>query len=89
MSKLVLREAKRAKEQSFLGESFFAEFIRLYRKLDDAAIVADVRASMDDIEELRADGESLGAKIGPRKGWHPTARTVTLKVRAEAVSEGA
>lgn len=72
----------------FWAKVFFAEFIRHYRKLDDAAIVADVRASMDDIEELRADGESLGAKIGPRKGWRPTARTVTLKVKAEAVSEG-
>lgn len=41
----------------------YAEFIRHYRKLDDAAIVADVRQSMDDLEELRAAGESFGAKM--------------------------
>lgn len=39
----------------------FSEFIRHFRKLDDAAIAIDIRQSMDDLEELTADGESLGA----------------------------
>ena len=47
----------------FWAKVFFSEFIRHYRKLDDAAIVADVRQSMDDLEELRAAGESFGAKM--------------------------
>lgn len=47
----------------FWAKVFYAEFIRHYRKLDDAAIAADVRESMDDLEELRADGGSFGAKM--------------------------
>lgn len=39
----------------------FSEFIRHFRKLDDAAIAIDIRQSMDDVEELTADGESFGA----------------------------
>lgn len=45
----------------FWAKVLFGEYIRHYRKLDDAAIVADVRQSMDDLEELRAAGESFGA----------------------------
>lgn len=45
----------------FWAKVLFCEYIRHYRKLDDAAIVADVRQSMDDLEDLQADGESFGA----------------------------
>ncbi len=47
----------------FWAKVFFSEFIRHYRKLDDAAIVADVRQSMDDLEDLADDGNSFGAKM--------------------------
>lgn len=47
----------------FWAKVLFGAFIGHFRKLDDAAIVADVRQSMDDLEELRADGESFGAKM--------------------------
>lgn len=39
----------------------FRDFIRHFRKLDDAAIVADVQQSMDDLEALEANGSSFGA----------------------------
>lgn len=39
----------------------FREFIRHYRKLDDGSIVADVRQSMDDLEDLQPAGDSFGA----------------------------
>ena len=39
----------------------FREFIRHFRKLDDGSIVADVRQSMDDLEDLQPAGDSFGA----------------------------
>lgn len=41
----------------------FKDFIRHFRKLDDAAIVADVQQSMDDLEALEANGNSFGAEM--------------------------
>lgn len=39
----------------------FSAFISHFRKLDDTAIAADVKQSMDDIENGNADGTSFGA----------------------------
>ena len=41
----------------------FKDFIRHYRKLGDAEIVADVQRSMDDLEVLNANGSSFGAEM--------------------------
>ena len=49
--------------RNFWAKVLFCEFIRHYRKLDDATIVADVRQSMDDLEELLPSGNSFGAKM--------------------------
>lgn len=47
----------------FWAKVLFKEFIRHYRKLDDAQIVADVRKSMDDLEDLVNDADSFGSKM--------------------------
>lgn len=47
----------------FWAKVLFKEFIRHYRKLDDAQIVADVRKSMDDLEDLVDDADSFGSKM--------------------------
>ncbi len=49
--------------RNYWAKVLFCEFIRHYRKLDDAAIVADVRQSMDDLEALLPSGNSFGAKM--------------------------
>lgn len=41
----------------------FKDFIRHFRKLDDAAIVADIQRSMDDLETLNSLGQSFGAEM--------------------------
>ncbi len=67
----------------FYARVEFREFIRHFRKLDDAAIVADVRQSMDDIEELNVDGSSFGALMVKwslsRKERYPNAQANGLK----------
>lgn len=47
----------------FWAKVLFKEFIRHYRKLDDSQIVADVRKSMDDLEDLVDDADSFGSKM--------------------------
>lgn len=47
----------------FWAKVLFKEFIRHYRKLDDAQIVGDVRKSMDDLEDLVDDADSFGSKM--------------------------
>ena len=47
----------------FWAKVLFKEYIRHYRKLDDAQIVADVRKSMDDLEDLVDDADSFGSKM--------------------------
>lgn len=49
--------------RNYWAKVIFCEFIRHYRKLDDATIVADVRQSMDDLEALLPSGNSFGAKM--------------------------
>lgn len=48
---------------SFWAQLYFEDFVRHFRKLDDAAIVADVKQSMDDFESRNPDGSSFGAEM--------------------------
>lgn len=48
---------------SFWAQLYFEDFVRHFRKLDDAAIVADVKQSMDDFENRNPDGSSFGAEM--------------------------
>lgn len=52
-----------AMNDRFWAKVLFKEFIRHYRKLEDAQIVADVRKSMDDLEDLVDDADSFGSKM--------------------------
>lgn len=52
-----------AMNDRFWAKVLFKEFIRHYRKLDDAQIVADVRKSMDDLEDLVDNADSFGSKM--------------------------
>ena len=45
----------------FYARVEFRDFIRHFRKLDDAAIAADVKQSMDDIDNLNDEGSSFGS----------------------------
>jgi hypothetical protein len=47
----------------FWARVLFKEFIKHYRKLTDEQIVADVRQSMDDLEELVDDTTSFGSQM--------------------------
>lgn len=47
----------------FWARVLFKEFIKHYRKLNDEQIVADVRQSMDDLEELVDDTTSFGSQM--------------------------
>ena len=47
----------------FWARVLFKEFIKHYRKLTDEQIVADVRQSMDDLEELVDGTTSFGSKM--------------------------
>ena len=47
----------------FWARVLFKEFIKHYRKLTDEQIVADVRQSMDDLEEIVDDTTSFGSKM--------------------------
>ena len=49
--------------RNYWAKVLFCEFIRHYRKMDDAEIVADVKQSMDDLEALLPCGNSFGAKM--------------------------
>ena len=46
--------------RNYWAKVLFCEFIRHFRKLDDAAIVADIHQSMDDIDDLNDDGTHAG-----------------------------
>lgn len=41
----------------------FKDFIKHFRKLDDKAIVKDIKDSMDALEELNGEGKSFGAMM--------------------------
>lgn len=41
----------------------YKEFIRHFRKMNDEMIIADIRQSMDDLEERSEFGTSFGAKM--------------------------
>lgn len=49
--------------RNYWAKVLFCEFIRHYRKLDDKAIAADIRQSMDDLEAQLPNGNSFGAKM--------------------------
>ncbi len=51
------------KREAYWSQVLFADFIRHFRKLDDAGIVADIRQSMDDLETMNAEGYSFGASL--------------------------
>ena len=44
----------------------FKEFIRHFRKMSDEQIVADIRQSMDDLEDMVQDSGTFGSKM---VGW--------------------
>lgn len=46
---------------NFWAKIMFKDFIRHYRKMSPEEIVKDVMASMDDIDEQNAKGDSFGA----------------------------
>lgn len=47
----------------FWTKVFFRDFIKHFRKLSDEQIVADVRRSMDDLDDLVADSDSFGSAM--------------------------
>lgn len=49
--------------ESFWCKIMFKEFIKHFRKLDDEAIIKDVKDSMDALENLDGSGDSFGAKM--------------------------
>ena len=52
-----------SRNDRFWARVLFKEFIKHYRKMTDEQIVADVRQSMDDLEELVDDTTSFGSKM--------------------------
>ncbi len=52
-----------APNDRFYARVEFRDFIRHFRKLSDAEIVADVQQSMDDIDDLNDDGSSFGSLL--------------------------
>ena len=50
-------------ERSFWARVYFSEFIRHFRKMTDEEIIADIRASMDDLEDFNGEGGSFGGKL--------------------------
>ena len=47
----------------FWAKVLFSQFIKHYRKMNDEQIVADIKQSMDDLEDLIDEGDSFGAKM--------------------------
>lgn len=47
----------------FWAKVLFSQFIKHYRKMNDTEIVADIKQSMDDLEDLNEEGGSFGAKM--------------------------
>ena len=47
----------------FWAKVLFSQFIKHFRKMNDEQIVADIRSSMDDLEDLNEEGDSFGAKM--------------------------
>lgn len=52
-----------ATKDRFWAKVLFREFIRHFRKLNDEQIVADVRQSMDDLEDLVEESGTFGSKM--------------------------
>lgn len=52
-----------ARSDRFWCKVLFKNFIGHYRRLTDEQIIADVRSSMDDLEDLNDDGQSFGSKM--------------------------
>ena len=49
--------------ESFWCKVLFKQFISHFRKLSDDAIIADIKDSMDALEELQETGDSFGAMM--------------------------
>lgn len=49
--------------ESFWCKVLFKQFISHFRKLDDSAIVKDIKDSMDALEDLNENGNSFGAMM--------------------------
>lgn len=47
----------------FWAKVLFSQFIKHFRKMNDTEIVADIKQSMDDLEDLNDEGDSFGAKM--------------------------
>lgn len=47
----------------FWAKVLFSQFIKHYRKMNDEQIVADIKQSMDDLEDLIDEGDSFGSKM--------------------------
>lgn len=47
----------------FWAKVLFSQFIKHFRKMNDEQIVADIKQSMDDLEDLIDEGDSFGAKM--------------------------
>ena len=47
----------------FWAKVLFSQFIKHFRKMSDEQIVADIKQSMDDLEDLKDEGTSFGAKM--------------------------
>ena len=52
-----------AQNDRFWAKVLFSQFIKHFRKMDDAQIVADIKQSMDDLEDLNDSGTSFGSKM--------------------------
>ena len=61
----IVSESRQSKgrnmENSFWARVFYTEFIKHFRKMTDAEIAADIRESMDALEDLDGSGKSFGA----------------------------
>lgn len=49
--------------ESFWCKIMFKDFVKHFRKLDEKAIIKDIKESMDALEDLCSEGESFGAKM--------------------------
>ena len=67
--------------ESFWCKIMFKEFIKHFRKLDDKAIVKDIKDSMDALENMDGSGNSFGAKM---IAWSNSRIEENRKQRVEA-----
>ena len=49
------------KKDPWWAKIYFKDFIHHFRKLSDAAIAADIKKSMDDLDDLIDSGDSFGS----------------------------